>query len=49
MFMGYGVFGSVVMVAFQSIFCLKMHQNNIIFFILKKLFFTSTHQNDKKT
>jgi len=33
------LFASVVAIAFQSIFRVKMHQNNI-FFILKKLIFT---------
>jgi len=36
-------FGSVVAVAFQSVFCLEKYQNNIFF-----LFLTSTHQNDTK-
>jgi len=40
--------GCVVAVAFQSVFYLKMHQNNI-FFILKKLFLISAHQDDLKT
>ena len=40
--------GSVVVVTFQSIFYLEMHQNNI-FFILKKLFLISSHQNNLKT
>ena len=39
----YCVFGSVVAVTFHS----KTYQNNI-FFILKKLFLTSAHQNDLK-
>jgi hypothetical protein len=39
---------SVVAVAFQSVFYLEMHQNNI-FFIFKKLFLISAHQNDLKT
>ena len=38
----------MVAVAFQSVFYLEMHQNNI-FFILKKLFLISAHQNDLKT
>jgi hypothetical protein len=38
----------VVAVAFQSVFYLKMHQNNY-FFIFKKLFLISVHQNDLKT
>jgi hypothetical protein len=43
----YKIFGScVVTVAFQSVFYLKMHQNN--FFYFKKLFFTSVYQNDLK-
>jgi hypothetical protein len=39
---------SVVAVTFQSVFYLEMHQNNI-FFIFKKLFLISAHQNDMKT
>jgi len=39
---------SVVAVAFQSVFHSEIYQNNI-FFIFKKLFLTSTHQNDSKT
>jgi hypothetical protein len=42
------VFGSVVAVAFQSVFHSEMYQNNI-FFIFKKLFLASAHQNDLKT
>jgi hypothetical protein len=42
------MFMSMVMIAVQSIFYLEMYQNNI-FFIFKKLLFTSTHQNDLKT
>jgi hypothetical protein len=44
------VFGSmvVVTVVFQSVFHSEMYQNNI-FFIFKKLFLTSAHQNDLKT
>jgi hypothetical protein len=38
----------VVAVAFQNIFHLEIYQNNI-FFIFKKLFFKSAHQNDLKT
>jgi hypothetical protein len=41
------LFGIVVAVAVQIIFRLEMHQNNI-FFILKKLFLKSTHQNNLK-
>jgi hypothetical protein len=43
-----GVFGSVVAVAFQSVFRSEMHQNNI-FFLKKKLFLTSAYQNNLKT
>ena len=43
----YKMFGSyVVAVVFQSDFNLEMHQD--IFFIFKKLFLISTHQNDLK-
>jgi len=38
------VFESVVAVDFQSVFYIK-----IIFFIFKKLFLISAHQNDLKT
>jgi len=41
------VFGSVVAVVFQNIFHSKIYQNNI-FFIFKKLFLTSAHQNNQK-
>jgi len=45
----YKMFGrSVVAVALQSVLYLKIHQNNI-FFIFKKLFLISAHQNDLKT
>jgi hypothetical protein len=37
----------LVAVAFQSAFHLEMYQNNI-FFIFKKLFLKSGHQNDLK-
>jgi len=37
----------VVVVIFQSIFYLEMHQNNF-FLIFKKLFLISAHQNDSK-
>jgi hypothetical protein len=40
-------YGSVVAVIFQSVFYLEIYQNNI-FFIFKKLFMTSVHQNDLK-
>jgi len=42
------VFGIVVVVDFQSVFHLEMHQNNI-FFIFLNSFLTSTHQNNPKT
>ena len=42
------VFDSVVAVAFQSTFRSEIHQNNI-FFIFKKLFLISVHQNDLET
>ena len=38
--------GNVVEVAFQSVFYLEMHQNNIF---LKKLFLILVYQNDLKT
>jgi hypothetical protein len=37
----------MVAVVFQNIFRLEIHQNNI-FFILKKLFLISAHQNNLK-
>jgi len=37
----------VVAIDFQSAFHVEMHQNDI-FFILKKLFLKSTHQNNLK-
>ena len=39
----------MIVVAYQITFYLEMHQNNIFFFIFKKLFLISTHQNDLKT
>ena len=39
------VFEIMVIVVIQSAFYLKIHQNNI-FFISKKLFLISTHQNN---
>jgi len=36
----------VVAVAFQSVFHIEMHQNNLFF--KKKLFLRSAHQNDPK-
>jgi hypothetical protein len=41
------VFGSVIAGAFQITFCVKMHINDF-FFIFKKLFLRSAHQNDLK-
>jgi len=41
------LFGSVVAVAFQSTFRAEMHQNDV-FFIFKKLFLRSAHQNNSK-
>jgi hypothetical protein len=41
------VFGSVVAVAFQITFRAEMHANDF-FFIFKKSFLTSVHQNDPK-
>jgi hypothetical protein len=38
----------MVAVVFQSVFHSEMYQNNI-FFIFKKLFFISAHQNNLKT
>jgi hypothetical protein len=34
-----GMFESVVVVAFQSVFHAEMHQNDIFFFIFKKIIF----------
>jgi hypothetical protein len=42
------VFGNIIVVVFQSVFYSKMLQNNNIF-IFKKLFLTSTYQDDVKT
>jgi hypothetical protein len=41
------LFDSVVAVAFQITFRVKMYANNV-FFIFKKLFLISAHQNDMK-
>jgi len=41
------LFESVVAVAFQNTFHVKIHQNNI-FFIFKKLFLRLVYQNDSK-
>jgi len=40
------MFERIIAVVFQSVFYLKIHQNN--FFILKKLFLISTYQNNSK-
>jgi len=37
------MFGIVVVVAFQSVFCLEMYQNIFLIFL------TSVHQNDPET
>jgi hypothetical protein len=37
----------VVAVVFQNVFHVEIHQNDI-FFIFKKLFLKSTHQNNSK-
>jgi hypothetical protein len=41
------MFESVIAVVFQSIFRVKMHQNDIFLFF-KKLFLRSGYQNDPK-
>jgi len=41
------MFGSVVAVAFQIIFCAEIHANDF-FFIFEKLFLTSARENDPK-
>jgi hypothetical protein len=43
----YHLFGSVVAVAFQSVFRAEMHQNDVFLFFKKSLF-RSAHQNDPK-
>jgi hypothetical protein len=40
------MFESVFMIAFQSVFCLEIYQNN--FFVSFTLFFISVHQNNLK-
>jgi len=40
------MFEIVTIIIFKNIFCSEMYENNIFF--LKKLFLTSTHQNDLK-
>jgi hypothetical protein len=47
-FMLWRVFENMIAVDFKVFFFLKIHQNNIYFFIFKKLFLISTHQNDLK-
>jgi hypothetical protein len=43
------LFESVIAVAFQNVFCAKIHQNDIFFIFLKIIFEISiTHQNDSK-
>jgi len=42
------VFGSVVAVTFQIAFRAEIHANDV-FFIFKKLFLISAHQNDPKS
>jgi hypothetical protein len=37
------VFGSVVIIAFQSVFCKTIHENNMLL-----LFLILAHQNNKK-
>jgi hypothetical protein len=41
------LFGSVVVIVFQSVFRAEIHQNDI-FFIFLKLFFRAAHQNNPK-
>jgi hypothetical protein len=41
------MFESMIVVVVQNIFYLKIHQNN--FFIFKKIFLISAHQNDINT
>jgi len=43
----FSLFESLVVVVFQSIFHLEMHQNDIFLFF-KKLFLISAHQNNLK-
>jgi hypothetical protein len=42
-----GMFRSMVTIVFQSVFYSEIYQNNF-YFILKKLFLTSAHQNNSK-
>jgi hypothetical protein len=42
------MFGSVIAVAFQSVFCVEMHQNDVFFIFLKKLILRLAHQTDPK-
>jgi hypothetical protein len=39
----------MITVAFQSVFYLKIHQNNIYFLFFLKLFLKLAYQNDLKT
>jgi hypothetical protein len=43
------MFENMIAVTFQNVFHLKMHQNDVFFFIFKKLFLISAHQNNLKT
>jgi hypothetical protein len=43
------MFATIIAIVFQSVFHLEKHQNNIFFFIFKKLFLILVHQNDRKT
>jgi hypothetical protein len=43
------LFESVVVVAFQSVFCVEIHQNDVFFlFFFKKSFSRSAQQNNPK-
>jgi hypothetical protein len=44
-----GVFRSIVEVAFQNVFPLEMHQNNIFYFFFKFIYDTSTSKRSKNT
>jgi hypothetical protein len=41
------VFGNVVVIIFQSDFCLEIHQNNIFFYFLKIIFYIITSKQSK--
>jgi uncharacterized protein (DUF362 family) len=43
------VFDIAVIIVFQSVFCLKTHQNNIYFLFLKFIFGISTSKQLKNT